>query len=214
MKYTLKIVSSIKMNANYGKTDQDNQPIAENIKTVVVSKMCKSLNSVTNLKFSALKTEIAKNLPISNYVTEVEVLVDKINSVKESTIINQSEITVNFITVAPDLAKVVTIEDKDQDRMIASFYDQYFDMIPEKSKREVNKNSVKPKSAPETVTPMPETVTPIVEETLTPAPEIVTPTPETVTPIVEETVTPIVEETVTPTPETVMPIVEETGATA
>ena len=147
MKYTVKIVSSIKMNANYGKTDDANQKITENIQTVFVSKKCKDLQSSTELKFSALKTEIAKILPATNYVTEVEVLVDKMENLKDSTVIKESEVTVNFLTVAPDLAKVTSVEDKDQDKMISSFYNQYFDIVPEKlAKDDVTRilNSVKP----------------------------------------------------------------------
>lgn len=147
MKYTVKIVSSMKINANYGKTDPNNQPVAENIQVVPFSKTSKCINSATNLKFSALKTEVAKILPVSNYVTEVVVLVDKMENVKDNADVTESEITVNFTIVAPDLAKVTTVEDKDQATMIASFYNQYFDIIPEKlSKDEVDrtKNSVKP----------------------------------------------------------------------
>lgn len=168
MKYTLKIVSSIKMNANYGKTDPDNKPIAENIRTVTVSKMCKDINSVTNLNFSALKAEIAKVLPTSEYVTEVEVSVDRMSNLEETTVVDQSEVTAKFVTVAPDLAKVTAVEDKDQVAMIISFYDQNFNITPKKlTKEEINrlKNSIKNNSkVKEVVVPVTDPITPPVAD--------------------------------------------------
>jgi hypothetical protein len=132
MRYSVKIVTNIRMNENFGKTDSTGQSFPQSLVTFPRDKNFKAIKASKNLKFSELKVEIAKLQPTSNYNVEMAVEVLNMKDLTDSTEIAESQVTATFTIVAPDLSKVTSVEDKDQDAMIKAFYDNEFDIIPVK----------------------------------------------------------------------------------
>jgi hypothetical protein len=122
MKYSIKFIFSTKLDANYGQTDEKGELIPSDIITVQTKSCINDIRSATELKFSELKAEIAKKLPESLYNTESEITVLKMTDLKDDTVINESDVICKVTTLAPDLSKVTSVEDKNQKAMIRSFY--------------------------------------------------------------------------------------------